>query len=383
MSGKSLKVLVVDDTEANLGLFAKFIARQGHHCLCARDGAEAVALFQAERPDLVLMDVMMPGMDGYAATRQIRHLCDERWVPIIFMSAKVGVDDQILGLEAGGDDYLTKPVNLKILAAKMTAMQRIAEMQQTLEETAAVLQRYRDEAEDEMRLATRLMARITRSSSLADPLLNVWTLPAVHMSGDLVAAARPCDQRLYVLLADATGHGLSAALMQMPVSQTFYAMAEAGHTVASIACAINHQLRALMPRDRFVAATLVSLDLRNRLFEVWNGGNPEAQLRGEGGELLHAFPPHAAPLGILPEEDFEATTEIFIASPGSQLLIHSDGVPDADAADGRLFGEEGVAQALAEADESSPSEALIAALGRHLDGRRGQDDISVVGLHCP
>ena len=381
MPGKSLKILVVDDTEANLGLFGKFIRRQGHEAITARNGREAVACFGEHRPDLVLMDVMMPEMDGYEATRQIRSLCNDNWIPIIFMSAKVSVDDQVMGLEAGGDDYLTKPVNLKILAAKIDAMQRIAGLQQALAETASELQQYRDDAEAEMRLATRLMERITHRNALADPLLDVWTLPAVHMSGDLVAAVRPFPDRLYVLLADATGHGLSAALMQMPVSQTFHDMAHAGHSVSSIVTAINHQLRALMPRDRFVAATLVSFDEGNRLFEVWNGGNPEALLVNAEG-VVHRFEPRAAPLGILDDGDFDARTEIVQVPGGCELLVYSDGVLDADDAQGDSFGESGLALAIDLHREQGVCQRVAAALQEHLGGRSGQDDISVVGIRC-
>ncbi len=381
--GKTLKVLVVDDTEVNLGLFDKFIRRMGHETISATNGLEAVACFEECRPDLVLMDVMMPEMDGYEATRRIRTLCDDNWVPIIFMSAKASVDDQVMGLEAGGDDYLTKPVNLKILAAKITAMQRIAEMQQALEETASELQQYRDDAEQEMQLATRLMARITRSATLADPLLKVWTLPAVHMSGDLVAAARPFDDRLYVLLADATGHGLSAALMQMPVSQTFYDMAQAGYSVSSIVTAMNRQLRALMPRDRFVAATVVAFDERNRLFEVWNGGNPEALLVDDDAGVIHRFEPRSPPLGIVGEDDFDARTEILQVAEGAELLLYSDGVLDADDVQGDTFDESGLALAVDGQGEPSVCGRVAAALQAHLGQRHGQDDISVVGIRCP
>ncbi len=381
--GKTLKVLVVDDTEVNLSLFDKFIRRMGHETVSATNGLQAVARFEECRPDLVLMDVMMPEMDGYEATRRIRTLCNENWVPIIFMSAKASVDDQVMGLEAGGDDYLTKPVNLKILAAKITAMQRIAEMQQALEETASELQRYRDNAEQEMLLATRLMARITRSASLADPLLKAWTLPAVHMSGDLVAAARPFDGRLYVLLADATGHGLPAALMQMPVSQTFYDMAQAGYSVSSIVTAMNRQLRALMPRDRFVAATVVAFDECNRLFEVWNGGNPEALLVDDSAGIIHRFVPCSPPLGIVGEGDFDARTEILQVAGGAELLLYSDGVLDADDARGNTFDEDGLAMAIDGRGEPSVCGRVATALQAHLGERHGQDDISVVGIRCP
>jgi len=382
MSDKALRILAADDTEMNLDLLRRFIQRQGHELITAADGLEAVEKFKAQRPDLVLMDVMMPKMDGYEATRQIRALCGDAWVPIIFMSAKVATDDQVEGLEAGGDDYLTKPVNLKILGAKIRAMQRIAELQQALEVQAAELKVYRDNAEDEKQLATRLMERITRSGALVDDLLHSWTLPAEQMSGDLVAATRTVGERLYVMVADATGHGLPAALVQMPVSQVFYDMAREGYTVASIVAAMNRQLRALVPRDRFVAATVVSLDIRNRTLEVWNGGNPEAMFVDNAGRILHRFAPTAAPLGIVSADDFAPFTEIYQCPVEGELLLYSDGVLDADAPDGESFGEARLESAVASKGEQSACESLAQALEAHLAGRHGQDDISVLCVRC-
>jgi CheY-like chemotaxis protein len=383
MPEKVLKILAADDTEMNIDLLRRFIQRQGHELITAGNGREAVAQFEAQRPDMVFMDVMMPEMDGYEATRRIREISGDAWVPIIFMSAKVATDDQVQGLEAGGDDYLTKPINLKILSAKIKAMQRIAELQQAMEEQAAELKVYRDKAEDEKQLATKLMERITRSSALVDDLLQSWSLSAEHMSGDLVAATRTQDERLYVMVADATGHGLPAALVQMPVSQVFYDMARAGYTVGSIVTTMNRQLRALVPRDRFVAATIISLDVRNRTVEMWNGGNPEAMFVDKTGRILRRFTPKAAPLGIVGVDDFESYTEVYQWPEEGELLLYSDGVIDADAPDGEPFGEQRLEAAVTAKGQASACEAVTQALQQHLDGRRGQDDISVVCVRCP
>jgi CheY-like chemotaxis protein len=380
MQTHKLKILAVDDTEVNLDLLKRFISRQGHDMIMARNGLEAVERFQTEQPDLVLMDVTMPDMDGYEATRRIRKLCGERWVPIVFMSANTTIEDQVRGLDSGGDDYLTKPLSMRILGAKINAMQRIAEMQQALERYAAELKHYRDRAEDEKRLANRLMEGMTLSSSLGDTLLQSWVFPAEHMSGDLVAACRTEDDRLYIMVADATGHGLPAALLQLPVSQTFYDMASVGYSVASIVSAMNRRLRDLIPRDRFVATTVVMVDTRNHLIEIWNGGNPEALLVDTGGHIVHRFVPRATPLGVLSPDEFESYSEVYQWRDSSELLIYSDGVLDADDPQGELFGEQRL-EAVVAAD-GCVFQSLKDAVRAHLAGRHGQDDISVVSVRC-
>jgi CheY-like chemotaxis protein len=377
MTTKTFKILAADDTEMNISLLERFIRKQGHELVKAVNGQEAVELFEKERPDMVLMDVMMPVMDGYDATRKIREISGEQWIPIIFMSAKVAVEDQVAGLDAGGDDYLTKPVNLRILGAKIKAMQRIADMRQSLAQ-------YRAAAEEEKYLATMLMGRMTRANDFSDELLETWLLPAEHMSGDLVAACRTVDDRLYLMVADATGHGLLAAMLQLPISQIFYDMACSGYSVASIVTAMNHRLRELVPRDRFVAATIVAVDVRNQVLEIWNGGNPEAMfVDGASGQILRRFEPNAAPLGILSETDFEPFTVVYPWQAAGELILYSDGVIDADDPEGEPFGEERLEQAITGKGGQNAFATICAALKDHLAGRPGLDDVSVVSVRCP
>ena len=126
-----MKILLVDDTKTERLIISAYLEKLGHTTICAENGHEAIELFKSKSPDLVLMDVIMPEMDGHEAARCLRK--DEKeWVPIIFLSGRVAAEDIVAGIEAGGDDYLTKPVDFTVLGAKMTAMQRIAKMRQKL-----------------------------------------------------------------------------------------------------------------------------------------------------------------------------------------------------------------------------------------------------------
>lgn len=126
-----MKVLLVDDTKTERLIITSYLEKMGHSVVTAENGKLAVYLYHSEKPDLVLMDVIMPEMDGHAAARQMRQ-DENHWVPIIFLSGRVEPDDVFAGIEAGGDDYLTKPVNFRILEAKMVSMQRIAKMRRKL-----------------------------------------------------------------------------------------------------------------------------------------------------------------------------------------------------------------------------------------------------------
>lgn len=383
MDDKPLKILAVDDTEMNLSLLERFFRKLGHEMLIATNGQEAVERFETERPDLILMDVMMPVMDGYDATREIRKRSGDQWIPIIFMSAKSSIEDQVMGLDAGGDDYLTKPVNMRILGAKIKAMQRIAEMRDALAKQAKELESYRASAEEEKYLGNVLMERMTRSSGLSEELVDSWLLPAEHMSGDLLAAHRGKDGRLFVMVADATGHGLLAAMMQIPVSQTFYSMTNRSFSLGRIVSAINSQLRVLVPRDRFVAATLIMVDTRNQLIEVWNGSGPEVLFLDGDRNIVHRFESNAAPLGVMSEEEFEPHTQVYQWSVAGELLACSDGAIDALNDEEQPFGEERFEQSLTQHLDKTACTAVTEALQEYLKGESAQDDISVVSVRCP
>lgn len=122
-----MKILVIDDMPTERTLFRAWCTKLGHDATCAEDGAMGLAAFEADRPDLVLLDVAMPVMDGFETARQIRRL-GGRWVPIIFVSGRSDPEDIAAAIQAGGDDFISKPVNHIVLAAKLLAMQRIAAM---------------------------------------------------------------------------------------------------------------------------------------------------------------------------------------------------------------------------------------------------------------
>ena len=132
-----LRVLLVEDSTATALPLQAFIEASGHLVTHVTTGEAALASYRESPPDMVLMDLIMPGIGGIEATRQIKAIRTERWVPLIIMTALDSDADVIVGLEAGADEYLTKPLNFKVLGARMRAMQRIAGMQKALADVLA------------------------------------------------------------------------------------------------------------------------------------------------------------------------------------------------------------------------------------------------------
>lgn len=162
-----MKILVCDDSEINRQIIGGYLKQMGHKSIFASNGKEAVELFAKHQPDLVLIDVEMPHMDGYEATKTIRQSCYDasQWTPIIFVSSYIDDASIVRGIEAGADDYLTKPVSAAVLRAKIHAMRRLAAMRENLIDFGNQLR----EVNEKLLNSNQLLSEL----SLKDPLTRL------------------------------------------------------------------------------------------------------------------------------------------------------------------------------------------------------------------
>ena len=251
-----------------------------------------------------------------------------------------------------------------------------------LARTVKELEAYQKRVEEAHETARALVDRMIKRGRPDDPLLEWKLQPAEAFSGDVVLSARSPDERLFVFVADAMGHGLAAAVSLLPVVDIFYAMVNKAFPPAKIVTEMNARLGTALPRGRFVAAALFAVDPVRRTLEVWNGGMPSPLILAADGasHILHSR--HVA-LGILEPEQFDATTEIFTWQPESFLIAYSDGLLEATGVSGEAFGFQRLREAAQAARGQSPFPAILAALEKHLAGHTPHDDISLAVIHLP
>lgn len=379
-----MKILVADDTQTNCLIVGRLIKMLGHEAVFASNGAEAVRVFQAETPDMVLMDVMMPEMDGYEATRQIRALSSDRWIPIIFLSALNEDGAQFRGLEAGGDDYLLKPVNMEWLKAKIRSMERVLLLQRQLTDKQIHLERYRKASETSKHEAAHLLEAYMSQFSDPIPGLKTWISPAEVMSGDVVLAAYGQHGVVNLILADCTGHGLAAAVTAYPVADAFYTMSTRGFSIARIAREINRKVRDIaLPFGRFVAATLVQIDTEQNLIVAWCGGLPPAYVIDISGRVVKQFNSSHLPLGVLSDHDFSAEVERFQLDVPASLYLSSDGLEEVRNRDGKFFGQEQFLNTLQKLPQDKRFHGVKEGISQWLGGDSAHDDVSFLELSLP
>lgn len=323
-----LSILLVEDDRMQVVLIKSLLSKFGHKIHIAVSGEEAVDMFRQIKPDLVLMDVTLPGMDGYEVTKAIRSEHAE-WVPIIFLSGLFETTDRLRALEVGGDDFFTKPVDRDELIAKMKVMSRIHSMQKKLSQ-------YMVEHEEDDELAAYVMDQYL-SASQNDLRVEFSILSATyHFSGDAISVAKTSDGGLNVMMLDAMGHGLPAAINVLPAIQAFYSMSKKGLAFDVLIPEINDIVCKLSPRGHFLAGTFIQLDSTSSNLKGWIGGTPKVLINCEGE--IHSFKSNNFSLGVLPSSDLNFEYFNSPWSEKSMLVTCTDGVLESQGKDGNDLG---------------------------------------------
>ncbi|MGM8933808.1 fused response regulator/phosphatase [Pseudomonas neustonica] len=378
-----LTVLVADDNPADRMILGRLVERLGHQVYLAENGQVAVEQFSERRPDIVLLDALMPVMDGFEAARLIKQQAGEDLVPIIFLTSLTETDALVQCLEAGGDDFLTKPYNPVILDAKISAFRRMREMHQTLQAQRDVIAAQHASLLQDQEVAKIIFDRVAHSGALSHSSLRYLQSPYAMFNGDILLAANRPSGEMHLLLGDFTGHGLSAAIGAMPLAEVFYAMTAKGFALRDILFELNDKLATILPVGVFCCAVLIEVNPDKGLVEIWNGGLPDVMILGPSAELMRSVASTNLPLGVANRQRFNPQPEVMVMRPGERLLCWTDGVIESRNQAGELFGEAGVHEVL---------DAYLGHPGRIFDGLLGalerfhgspEDDVSLLQVVMP
>lgn len=374
------RVLVAEDNASDRMLLAKIVNREGYEVITAVDGHEALARFIEFSPDVVLLDAMMPGLDGFEVARTVRATSSEDYVPIVFLSSLTGNDWVDRCLSAGGDDYLSKPYNPIVLKAKLKALTRLREQQRQLRVQREELHRLQSHLLQEQLAAKSVFDKIAHTRKLKGPFLKHLLSPMSVFNGDVLLAAHDPAGDLLVLLGDFTGHGLTAAIGALPLADTFYGMTAKGFGVSDILRESNRKLRTVLPPGYFCCVTLLRLSLRKNTLEYWNGGLPSALLVRHSKQDVFEIVSRNLPLGILDDQNFVSSTGIVEVESGDSIILVTDGLVEAESATGAAFGHEHLIEVVRQAPAASVFETVLTKVQAHIANQARTDDLTLVEL---
>ncbi|WP_372885116.1 PP2C family protein-serine/threonine phosphatase [Shimia sp.] len=389
----------MDDSRLQRRIVGSSLLREGYEVVEAASGAEALEICRTGPPDLILSDLVMPGMDGIAFCQAFRALPGERYGYFILLTSKSDKDELVRGLEGGADDFLSKPVNPHELRARISAGERILRMQRELteknhviSETLQELQQLYDSLDHDLIEAKKLQQSLVRDrfKDFGSGAVSLELRSSGHVGGDLVGQYRIGETHVGFYAIDVSGHGISSALMTARLAG-YLSSSSAEHNVAlcdlpdgsrgylpphEVIGAMNRIVLEEMETELYFTMLIAVVDLRTGLTQMAQAGHPHPViLRADG--RIEQDGPGGLPVGLIEGADFLAfETRLGV---GDRLVILSDGVTECPDAQDRMLGEEGLARllsSLAGHNVETMLEALIWRLAEFAGSDHFPDDVS-------
>lgn len=369
--------LVVDDSPVQCEILSKLLQEEGYKVFTANDGARGVSAYINYQPDLVLMDINMPIMNGYEAARKIKSLSQKNSLcPLIFITSLDTEQAFIDSIDAGGDGILVRPFSPDVFKAKIKSIQRINDLYGQIKQLQLIQQK-------DAELAEQLMADVLESRNFGLDKIGMIKKPADLFSGDIHLSSLSPNGDVHVMLGDFTGHGLRASIGAIPLAETFSSMTKKGFSLAEIISQINQQLYHLLPRDLFLAASFVSISNHDQTACIFNAGLPDTYLFDEQGVIKHQIPSSHPPMGVLPRLLDDHVSTIVRVSLTDTLVLISDGIIEARNVTGEMFGtcrfENAAKQGII---QSNICDEVLVTINDFCQEMPQEDDISLIEIPC-
>lgn len=373
-------ILIVDDDLTNRLVLRVLLKDSGYESIEVENGKLAVEAVENNHIDIILLDVMMPVMDGYQAAKIIKSR-NPRFIPIIFLTAITDEAALAKCIEAGGDDFLTKPYNHVLLNSKIDSMLRIASLYQNIESKSKAIEEHNLQMMQEMNITKKLFEKITSHDLRGDETgLQYSMSPMTMFNGDLILAEKNQTSGLDVLVGDFTGHGLSAAIGALPMSDIFHSMTQKGFSFTEILAEANFKLMDLLPTEMFMSAGLLSVDRSNNVLSVVNAGLPDIYLY-RNNEVIHTFKSKNIPLGISQIIAQQIEVEMIPLEYGDRLYVATDGIMEATNEDGDMYGLNRLLNTFKENTQGSVLfDSIISSCADFCEGAAQTDDITLLEL---
>ena len=356
MTSKTNPILVVDDDRASRRLLTRTLTAAGYACAEAESGEEALAFVRKEAPCLLLLDYDMPGLDGADVSKQIRADPSPAiaQIPTIMLTGHGSEESEVLCLQAGADDFVTKPIHPEVLRARIETQLRLRSMRDQLVKQNEELEAWRGNLEQDLEAARRTQRSLIPAKP---PELRGWEIaafyrPVIQVGGDIYGWLRMRDGRMLFWIADATGHGAAAALLTTLAKLLFHHANAENDTPAGIMQAVDRDFRSILGARSFMTAMCVALDLEKGGGSIVGAGHPPLVIaRGDGAtESIASTSP---PLGLVADARFSETP--MELRGGDLFLLYTDGLYGVGEADDRREAPAQIAQQLLSASNGTQS----------------------------
>lgn len=350
-------ILLVDDNPTNLQVLFQTLEGAGCKLLIAKNGNGALTIAGKARPDLILLDIMMPDIDGYEVCRQLKADPATAGIPVIFLSALGETGDKVKGLQLGAVDYITKPFQPDEVIARVNTHLTIHRLKREVESQ-------KDQLKHELEVVSEVQRKLLPKKL---PEIDGFKL-AVHYEtsryagGDYYDIIEIPENRWGFLIADAEGHSAPAAVLMAMTCALFRAYPVSADDPAAVLHYLNEHL-CKVADPSFMTALYAVYDVGQQTMRVARAGQPLPMIyRSSEKKAFELNSPGVYPLGIEPYEIEIPVTE-FKLMPGDRFLVYTDGLSERFNAAGETYGEERLLKPLAIDNAAAPQDVIAAIMG--------------------
>jgi serine phosphatase RsbU (regulator of sigma subunit) len=379
----------VDDNDDKRFLLRRILEKK-FSVLEADDGASALAIIVEALPDVVLLDVLMPNIDGFEVCRRMKGDPRTSEIPVLFVSVLDPDQHVVEGLQLGGEDFISWPVNATELVARIQARIRsyrpLNQLRSVVKEQSRQLEedrRREAETEFELEQARRVQQRfVTNVLPMGRGLsFGYQYRPSRMVGGDMFDVVAVGKNRVAIMMADVSGHGLAAALLTSVAKVLFRTGAEQCHEPAKLLRWLNRQISSYLATGEFLTVFLGLWNVDSHMFSYSGAGHPPALLFTPGTRSVERL--HVSPGIVGTKPDGEFSTASVKLSTGQRIVCYTDGITEAMNDRSMLFGEDGLAHACvrwAGVPIERMVENLFSEVDQFLAGEPRRDDQAMLAL---
>ncbi|MZP28506.1 SpoIIE family protein phosphatase [Heliobacterium undosum] len=327
----SAQILVVDDVVTNVELMRLQLTRAGYQVLTAFNGEQALESIKRTLPDLILLDVMMPGMNGFEVCAKLKEDPHTQLIPVVLVTALHEVEDRIKGIEAGADDFISKPFNRVELLTRVKSLLRIRKLYRQLEKSYREIESKNAILTEELRMARHVQQHLlpTGYPSMERLAFEVTYRPTIEIGGDFYDFITVNKDEVGVFVSDVSGHGVSAAMLTMVISTMMRSITQETLAPGQVLDRLNLQFGKMVEGEltgTFVTAFSLLVNEATGRVHYANAGHPSPLLlRGDSDEV-EKLDTDGFPLGLFDTAEYESR-EVDIL-PGDKLVLYTDGIYD-------------------------------------------------------
>ena len=378
------KILVVDDEPLNINILVDLL-KGDYKMMAAKSGKQALkAARSANRPDLILLDIMMPEMSGYEVCSILKEDPETKEIPIMFVSAMNEDADETKGFDLGAVDYITKPISPTILQARVKTHLALVQQASELKEAHALIKVQQERMQEELNVARDIQHAMVPTHFPQDEAVEIFARlePAREIGGDFYDAFMIDSASLCLCIGDVSGKGAPAALFMAMSKTLIKAYASSDLSTASIMTRVNDELCENNDESLFVTVFLAILNINTGELRFTNAGHNYPYIIKEDKTLVTLKQKHgpivAAMDGLSYKED------LMVLDKGDTLFLFTDGVTEAMDPEENLFGEKRLEAFLLKQDVKNVKttlNALIKEVAQYEDGSLQSDDITLLSCY--